>query len=102
MMRGLKFVAKALEAAGHIVVEWQGPFRYETTDKLMADFWVADGGEGGTFFVFAHMHPLTTCSQEGTRSVWGAGIRRYCGSIWDRASASNSQTLCGRALGHAG
>lgn len=26
------------------MVEWQGPFRSSTTDKLMETFWCADGG----------------------------------------------------------
>lgn len=53
-MRGLRHVAAALEAAGHHVVEWQGPLQYEITDKLTTDFWVADGGEGGSSLFSVH------------------------------------------------
>jgi hypothetical protein len=43
-MRGLRFTAERLKAAGHVVVEWRGEFRVNTTEELIGGFWTADGG----------------------------------------------------------
>lgn len=72
-MRGLKHVAKALAAAGHLVVEWQGSFRYETTDKMIGDFWFADGGESSEYPSLI-MISAQGCSQKSPPSFWGASV----------------------------
>jgi hypothetical protein len=77
-MRGLRHVAEALKAAGHTVVDWEGTFRYETTNDLITKFWFADGGEGRRFrLTYCPFQPLMSCSQEDPRRVGRASICRY-------------------------
>jgi len=51
-MRGLEYIAEKLKAAGHAVVEWQGPFNVKTTMELMSLYTEHKvglcGADGGT------------------------------------------------------
>lgn len=56
-------MVKALKAAGHTVVDWQGPLGGAETQELMGQFWSADGGEEGKY------HSCRCCRCELTRPV---------------------------------
>jgi hypothetical protein len=45
ILRGLQHVVAALKAAGHILIDWQGPVGIKETREIMGEFWAADGGE---------------------------------------------------------
>ena len=61
-LRGLRHVAQELKSAGHMVIEWQGPFHVETTLELIGGFWAADGGTSSKSLSYDARFRLTRAS----------------------------------------